>query len=130
MKRRLVVRFSSGRKRYRPSCAVERSGKAEPAPGFKKGIDETVDVIVGVVEVERRPSGCRNLEVSQQRFGAVMSGSDLDPVLIEDGGDVVGVDVGELEADGTSPPCRVRRTENFEVGHGGQTFERRPSRRR
>mmetsp|Transcript_9977 Transcript_9977/g.21175 ORF Transcript_9977/g.21175 Transcript_9977/m.21175 type:complete len:443 (+) Transcript_9977:317-1645(+) len=73
-----------------------------------KGVDESVDLFHRVVHVQRRPRGPRRAQLAVQRLSAVVSRADGDAVLIEEGGQVGGVDA-----------LVVERTERGAVAAGG-----------
>src|SRR5450759_1930437 len=98
--------------RYRSSRPAMASAPLdrEETLGGRERLDERVDVGFVVVDVERRSGGGGNAEDAHQGLRAVMPGPDADPVLVDDLGDVVGVDALEQERDRRSPPFHVGGT--------------------
>ena len=68
-----------------------------------EGVDQAVDFGGDAVHVERCPGGGRDVEQTMERPGAVMARPYRHTLLIEDGGEIVRVDVGEREADCSAP---------------------------
>ncbi len=109
-----------------PSPEPPQSFSAEPedAPGGVQPGDQLVDVVLVCVHVERGAGRRGELQVRHQRLGAVVARPDRHPVLlIDDGGDVVGMDVPEREADRPAPLVDVIGPVDHQVGHLGQPFE-------
>ena len=95
-----------------------------PLPGGVQPGDQLVDVVLVGVHVERGAGRRGELQVRHQRLGAVVARPDRHPVLlVDDGGDVVGVDVAEREADRPAPLVDVVWPVDHQVGHLGQPFE-------
>ena len=86
-----------------------------------QGVGQRVDVVGVVVQVQRRPGGGRHPEVAHERLGAVVAGADRDPVLVENGADVVGVNAIHHEGQnrrlvsvGTDEPHSRHREDSFD----------------
>ena len=73
---------------------------AEVAESILEGGHEEVDFVGVVVDVEAGAGGGGDAEaVADEGHGAMVSGADGDAGLVEDGAEVVGVDVGGGEGD-------------------------------
>src|SRR5690606_759588 len=71
--------------------------EGEELGGRIDGVAQGVNVGFVVVDVQRGPGGGRRAEDLHEGLGAVVAGPHADPVLVEHLGEVVGVDVAELE---------------------------------
>src|SRR3989442_788075 len=74
------------------------SGRAEEFLRLPQPLDERVDVVAGVVEVQRRTRAGGHAEALVQRLGAVMAGAHRDAVSVEHLADVVRVDLPPVRA--------------------------------
>jgi len=64
-----------------------------------QALDEGVDVLAAIVEGKRGAGGCSDTQAPHQGLGTVMAGADGDPLPVEDGADVVWMDVAEEEGE-------------------------------
>ena len=82
----------------------KRTGRSrEELPGGIERHHQGVHVMLVVVQGERRPSRGVDPEAAHEGLGAVVAGTYAHPVLIQDLGDVVGMDVAEGEREDTAP---------------------------
>src|SRR5450759_5462586 len=104
--------------RYRSSRPAMSSAPLdrEESLGGRERLDERVDVGLVVVHVERRPGGGRHPEHPHQRLRAMMPGSNAHAVLVDDLGDVMGVDALEQERDRRAARLSVARSIDGEAG--------------
>jgi hypothetical protein len=66
---------------------------SEEGTGLSEGVGQRVDIRFIVIEVQRRPRRGCHAQPTHERLGAVVPGSDADALLIEDLGQVVGMDI-------------------------------------
>src|SRR5712691_5978947 len=81
-----------------------------------EALDEAVDFVGDRVEVEAGAVGGGDAEPGHQRLAAVVSGANRDALPVEDLGDVVGMDVLDVEGD---DPCALLRWRSADA-HPGQ----------
>src|ERR1700674_2468924 len=87
--RRLWARITS---RYRSLSSMAASGE-QRACAFDAGA-EPVDFIEGVVERERSAGRGGQLEEIHDRHGAMMAGTNCNPVFVEDGAQIMRMHAG------------------------------------
>eukprot|EP00976_Prorocentrum_cordatum_P078126 1182972-Prorocentrum_minimum.AAC.1 len=78
----------------------------EEGEGVLERGDEGIHLLLGVVDVHRRARGRVHLQVGVQRLRAVVAATDGHAALVQDHGDVVGVDALHVEGAERSPPAR------------------------
>mmetsp|Transcript_2625 Transcript_2625/g.4780 ORF Transcript_2625/g.4780 Transcript_2625/m.4780 type:complete len:297 (+) Transcript_2625:272-1162(+) len=80
--------------------------------------EEPIDVVRGVVEMQGSARRSRDVEVPVERLGAVVAGADGDTGIVEEGADVVGMYVRDVEG-------RKRRTAEWagDLGRGAVQVE-------
>jgi hypothetical protein len=78
---------------------VLRLGQSEDGPCTFDSLDQPSQVLLSIVQVERGSSGSRYAESPHQRLAAVVARADRNAFVIEDGGEVVGMDVGQRKRD-------------------------------
>src|SRR5918997_1841687 len=103
--------------------AGEGAWAVEDAVGDPEGGDQAIDVGFRVVDVEAGSGGGDHAEAGHQGLGAVVASPDGDVLLVEDAGDVVGVDVVQGEGDDTAAVRRVRGAVDRDAGYLGQPLE-------
>jgi len=62
-------------------------------PASVQRVGQGIDIRFVVVQVERRPCRGRDAQTAHERLGAVVPGPDADPHLVENLGQVVGMDI-------------------------------------
>src|SRR4051794_40828012 len=94
-----VVVRSSGLAAYPAGGGGGTGSQEEELRGGFEGVGEGVDVPLVVVQVQRRPGGGAHPQLAHEGLGAMVPGPDAHGVLVEDLGDVVGVQALEGEGD-------------------------------
>ena len=78
----------------------ERRGlEGEERASCVEGVGESVDIGGVVVDVDRGASSGANAEEFHERLGAMVAGANADRVLVENLGDVVGMQAVEIETE-------------------------------
>src|SRR6476619_5978351 len=96
-----------------------RGSLAEQPPYLRQGGDERVDLLVGVVEGDRRAAGGRHTEVLHQRMRTVVAGAHGDSLQVEKRGEVVRMRAFDQKAhDGRLRRCRPEDTHAVDLRHG------------
>src|SRR5215469_7657417 len=94
------------------SCIALPSRHLEEPLRLAYSLGQRVDLVEGVVQVERGPGAGLDAERPVQRPGAVVPGPDGDAVLVEHLADVVRVHAVDLEGDRGAPAGRRRGPED------------------
>src|SRR3954454_13158052 len=97
---------------------------AEEVPYVLQAVDQSVDLGLRGVQIERRSRGRRNSVAEADRPRAVVADPDRDALLVEDLAHVVRVDVAEREGDRGAPLLGRRRADDPEVGDFEEALHR------
>src|SRR3546814_13629619 len=96
------------------SCAARSS---EYSRHSLDAANQSLDILLAVIDPEARPRGGVDAEMRHQRLGAMMAGADRHLALIQYGADVVGMNPLDREAD---DPGRILRPEQADAFQGGE----------
>src|SRR5215210_2464987 len=77
--------------------------RPEELAGVRERLDQRIYLVLGVVQVEARPRRRRDAEPAHQRLGAVVAAPYRDPLVVQDLGEVMGVNVRQREGDEPHP---------------------------
>src|SRR3984885_4681860 len=105
-----------------PRCRA--SCRREELLGLAHALGQRLDLVVGVVHVERRPRAGLHAEGAVQRPGAVVVGTHGDAELVEQLTDVVRVHAVDRERYGTAPVLGGQRAEDAHAVDGAERLER------
>src|SRR5437667_608588 len=107
-----------------PDTCRTRSTSGEDLLDLLDAGDERVDVVEIVVDVEGGPRGRGKIEALHEGLGAVMPGTDADPLDIEDRGNVVRMGAVDRERDDAGSLRDVPWTVRLHALQAGEFFER------
>src|SRR6266516_1029509 len=92
-------------------------GNAEQLPSFAHSSHESVNVVDVIIDVEGRPRGRRHAQPAHQRLRAMMASANTDTVLVQDGCQVVRVNVAVCEwNDAGAVTARSVDRDTFDLG--------------
>src|SRR3990172_2136508 len=81
----------------------------EEAAGLAEGVHEDVHFLLRIVHVEAGPRRARDAQAAHERLRAVVAGAHRPAVAVQDGADVVRVQVGVVHGDDTTAVGGVMR---------------------
>jgi len=87
------------------------------------GVEESVELLAGVVDVDGRADRPRHVERVVKRLRAVVAGAHRDAAVVQDGGEVVPVDAIHVERDEAGPLLARRRAVRLHVVAGVEAAE-------
>src|SRR5207245_9605096 len=105
------------------TCRTRSTSGEDLLPLLDSG-EERIDVVEIVVDVEGGPRGRGEIEPLHEGLGAVMPGTDADPLDIEDRGDLGRMGAAERERDDAGSLRDVPRTVRLHALQAGEFFER------
>src|SRR3954453_8824409 len=106
------------------SFTLSARPSAEEVPYVLQAVDQSVDLGLRGVQIERRSGGRRNSVAEADGPCAVVADADRDALLVEDLAHVVRVDVAQREGDGGPAVLGRRRADDPEVRHLVQALHR------
>src|SRR5215218_1082482 len=105
-----------------PSLVAYRLAFEDAECGIET-VDETVDVVEGVVDIKAGAGRTHDAQGIHEWLGTVMTGADGNVFGIEDAGNVVRVNVSQIEGNDAAAESGIPRPVDRDAGQLGQSLQ-------